>query len=93
MSKFFCNGADAECNCPILCADCQSADWTGGVEVKTNADHIRSMSDEEFAMHIVNTTRACGLCPAFESCEIKYPNFSACMNVVANWLKQPYKEV
>ncbi len=57
---------------------------------KTNVDHIRSMTDAEFAMHIVNTTRVCGQCPAFKSCEIKYPNFSACMNGVANWLKQPY---
>ena len=59
-------------------------------KVQTNADRIRSMTDAEFAMHIVNTTRACALCPAFKSCEIKYPNFSACMNVVADWLKQPY---
>ena len=49
MSKFFCNGADSECACPILCADCTAADWTGGTEIKTNADRIRSMSDEELA--------------------------------------------
>lgn len=57
---------------------------------KTNADHIRSMTDAEFAMHIVNITRTCGQCPAFKSCEIKYPNFSVCMNEVVDWLKQPY---
>lgn len=59
---------------------------------KTNADHIRSMTDAEFAMHIVNTTRVCGQCPAFKSCEIKYPNFSVCMNEVVGWLKQPYEK-
>ena len=47
MSKFFCNGADSECACPILCADCTAADWTGGTEIKTKADRIRAMSDEE----------------------------------------------
>ena len=54
MSKFFCNGADAECACPILCADCSSADWTGGTEIKTNADHIRSMTDEELAKRLAD---------------------------------------
>ena len=47
MSKFFCNGADSECNCPILCADCTAADWSGGTEIKTNAERIRAMSDDE----------------------------------------------
>ena len=54
MSKFFCNGADSECACPILCADCTAADWTGGTEIKTNADRIRSMSDEELAEFLWN---------------------------------------
>ena len=54
MSKFFCNGADSECACPILCADCTAADWTGGTEIKTNADRIRSMSDEELAEFLID---------------------------------------
>ena len=49
MSKFFCNGADSECACTILCADCAAADWTGGTEIKTNADRIRAMTDEELS--------------------------------------------
>lgn len=54
MSKFFCNGADSECACPILCADCTAADWTGGTEIKTNADRIRAMSDEELAEFLID---------------------------------------
>ena len=54
MSKFFCNGADSECACPILCADCTAADWTGGTEIKTNADRIRAMSDEELAEVLID---------------------------------------
>ena len=54
MIKFFCNGADSECACPILCADCTAADWTGGTEIKTNADRIRAMSDEGLAEFLID---------------------------------------
>ena len=86
MSKFFCNGADAECNCPILCADCSSADWTGGTEIKTNADHIRSMTEEElvYLLHDYYCEgHADGLHHIYDAMPI---------SDVREWLKQPYKE-
>ena len=85
MSKFFCNGADAECSCPILCADCESADWTGGTEIKTNADHIRSMTDEELAEFMSQAVLQQCPCPT-KDCE------PLCNDCILNWLKQPYKE-
>ena len=94
--KCLMNGLEVNYPCSPTCAlfgDCCTAfEAQKKLRVVTNANHIRSMTDEELAMHIVNTTRACGMCPAFKSCEIKYPNFSDCMNAVADWLKQPYKE-
>ena len=81
MSKFFCNGADAECSCPILCADCKSADWTGGTEIKTNADHIRSMTDEELDRFICSHTDCAGC---------SFGSAAGC--TLSEWLKQPYKE-
>ena len=85
MSKFFCNGADAECNCPILCADCSSVDWTGGTEIKTNADHIRSVTDEELAAYLAQAVLQQCPCPT-KDCE------ALCNDCILNWLKQPYKE-
>lgn len=90
MSKFFCNGADSECACPILCADCTAADWTGGTEIKTNADHIRSMTDEELAVVICQTQDQCSCCELTETdgaC-----TETLCVNAMIRWLKQPYKE-
>ena len=48
----------------------------------TNADHIRSMSDEELASYVI--------CPTEKRCEFCCePN---CNDCVLEWLKQPYKE-
>ena len=89
MSKFFCNGADSECSCPILCADCSSADWTDGTEIKTNADHIRSMTDEELSRHFGggDICQYIGLYD-FAYCE----NRVNCKGCSIDWLKQPHKE-
>lgn len=86
MSKFFCNGADSECACPILCADCTAADWTGGTEIKTNADCIRSMSDEELAEFIKHIKVRAALCKAVKNNDA----FEALCS--AEWLQQPAEE-
>lgn len=93
MSKFFCNGADSECACPILCADCTAADWTGGTEIKTNADRIRAMSDEEIAEYVcrnsINTLCdiICGgECNAIST--LKRSGDWACKEIVMKWLQQ-----
>lgn len=48
----YCNGKKDVCNredCYIGGHLCKHYDGTGCVEIQTNADHIRSMSDEELA--------------------------------------------
>ena len=56
---------------------------------KTNADHIRAMTDEE----LEETFHAGGLCSYIQAnhnafCEAR----GACTNCVLEWLKQPYEE-
>lgn len=65
--------------------------------VKTNADHIRSMSDEELADYMSEHSIEdfcyiiCGgECKAIASFT-KTP-FQRCREIVSDWLKQPYKE-
>ena len=81
MSKFFCNGADSECNCPILCADCTAADWKGGTEIKTNADRIRAMSDEELAVLI-----------AREIVHVPHSGFYVAKSAWLRWLQETVEE-
>ena len=81
MSKFFCNGADSECACPILCADCAAADWTGGTEIKTNADRIRAMSDEELAVLI-----------AREIVHVPHSGFYVAKSAWLRWLHETVEE-
>ena len=53
--------------------------------VKTNADHIRSMTDEELAAELSVNCRWCVYLPLR-----KFPK--ECESGVLAWLKQPYKE-
>ena len=55
---------------------------------KTNADHIRSMTDEELVDYLAPTFSCYG-CPARNYCE-KDEAGTDCNELVANWLKQPY---
>jgi hypothetical protein len=55
----------------------------------TNADHIRSLSDEELADWIVTTGTICACC-SLESCCEDDMGYVACKNGVTDWLKQPY---
>ena len=54
---FYCNGKKDMCSCDILCADCEHYDNTGGAKITTNADHIRSMSDDDLAYILWKTGR------------------------------------
>ena len=105
MSKFFCNGADSECSCPILCSDCSSADWTGGTEIITNADHIRSMTDEELAKWNVGGSLEYTVdydwddnpvgeyTPCFKTSDgAIFWFYEDAVEYELHWLKQPYKE-
>ena len=53
--------------------------------VKTNANHIRSMSDEELTGFLTQAILQHCPCPT-KDCE------PLCNNCILNWLKQPYKE-
>ena len=55
------------------------------------ADHIRSMTDEELAGFLYPTFSCYG-CPARYYCE-RDDIVVDCNELVADWLKQPYKEV
>ena len=88
MSKFFCFGLKDFCDCDIICADCTYFDNSGGEyrdAPKTNADHIRSMTDEELAEMLCVSCDFCA-CNPLDNCP------STCQVGVLNWLKQPFKE-
>jgi len=56
--------------------------------VATNADRIRSMSDEEFARWLVDATVCERVCDEDEYC-----HGNECVKRVTDWLQQPAKEV
>ena len=51
----------------------------------TNADHIRSMTDEELAKFLDDSNSQGCVCPT-KDCE------ATCEQCIVNWLKQPFKE-
>ena len=61
---------------------------------KTNADHIRSMTDEELAVFIADKIPHGDCCDCYLECAVfdhsKFNN--CCHNAFYKWLKQPYKE-
>lgn len=62
---------------------------------KTNADHIRSMTDEELAEWIYNgaSSDPCDYCtPDSCFCDGATCRGKADAEIIADWLKQPYKE-
>lgn len=80
-----------ECNCKIV-----EVSLTIVQETKTNADHIRSMSDEELATLIYNwiDDKFCNNsseCAALLETGNGIPE-ERCMGCLRKWLKQPYKE-
>ena len=55
------------------------------VHKQTNADHIRSMTDEELARFLDDSNSQGCVCPT-KDCE------ATCTQCIENWLKQPYEE-
>lgn len=87
MKKFFCFGLKDFCGCDILCADCTYYDNSGGEYREapiSNADHIRSMTDEELAKFLLGVYCR-GWSHGADDNEDADINF-------AEWLKQIYKE-
>ena len=88
MKHFYCNAIKAICDCSILCADCVAHDNTGGhwVDVKTNADRIRAMTDEELAKFIPDWSYT-NACKCDEKPYVDCNN--ECWKCVTEWLRQP----
>lgn len=91
MKKFFCFGKKDFCDDNTKCFRCDFCDSSGGEErecIETNADHIRSMTDEELAEFIPNWsyTDACKCGEHYVDCN------NECEKCIAEWLEQPYKE-
>ena len=64
-------------------------EWFEIVEAhKTNADHIRSMNDEELAAWIASMTTVCECCAEINECESP-KCFNKCLHGVEDWLQQP----
>lgn len=82
-------------NCHLF-GDCITAFCKANVKPLTNADHIRSMSDDELAElfdGIVDNGRSCILiCGDFDNCKRNNSIERICKNHYLKWLKQPYKE-
>ena len=54
----------------------------------TNADHIRSMSDEELADWIAGMSTICECCAELNECASPR-GFNRCSHGVKDWLQQP----
>ena len=88
----YCNGKKGVCDTyPVCKRSCEYFDDSGGKHIAdlcskritTNADRIRSMSDEELA-ELVGKYVYCGLCPLKHRCVA-----GECNKTVMEWLKQP----
>ena len=55
---------------------------------KTNADRIRSMSDEELAEQLELMTTICELCAKQKNCA-DVQDYNYCMEGILEWLQQP----
>ena len=57
----------------------------------TNADRIRTMSDEELAEQFVFMSTICEFCVKRKNCE-EVPGYKYCMEGILDWLQQPAEE-
>ena len=71
------------------CSECKGYSKYEAVEIRTNADRIRAMSDEELEASIISVHL--GYCPwCNRNCE--YNGEHGCDTCISNWLKQPAEE-
>ena len=57
----------------------------------TNADRIRTMSDEELAEQFVFMSTICEFCVKRKKCE-EVPGYKYCMEGILDWLQRPAEE-
>ena len=60
-------------------------------EPMTNADRIRTMSDEELAEQFVFVSTICEFCVKRKKCE-EVPGYKYCMEGILDWLQRPAEE-
>ena len=60
-------------------------------EPMTNADRIRTMSDEELAEQFVFMSTICEFCVKRKKCE-EVPGYKYCMEGILDWLQRPAEE-
>ena len=72
------------------CSECKEFSKYEYENKKTNADIIRSMSDEELAAWIASMTTVCECCAEINECEAP-KCFNKCSRGVEDWLQQPPK--
>ena len=60
-------------------------------QTRSNADYIRSITDEELAAEIVLLHTTCEVCAKNEKCGGML-GIAMCVEGVREWLKQPHKE-
>lgn len=78
-----------------ICQDClKDLGWEP--TPYSNAQHIRSMTDEELAEWMENNNVDCHACSEYERCGgdvvFNKPCDQKCAKHYLDWLKQPYKE-
>ena len=72
------------------CSECKEFSKYECKNKKTNADIIRSMSDEELSVWIASMTTVCECCAEINECESP-KCFNKCLHGVEDWLQQPPK--
>lgn len=91
MIKYTCGAGtpeEAETNCTyFIRGECTASFCEYRRKKRTNADSIRSMSDEELAAWIVSMTTVCGCCAEINECESP-ECFNKCLHGVEDWLQQ-----
>lgn len=71
----------ATCKCVSYCPQ--------ATPPKTNADRIRSMTDEELTIFLAETSRCSDWCNLYEKCKAKTnDSYSICLVTWNEWLKQ-----
>ena len=94
MIKYTCGAGtpeEAETNCTyFIRGECTDSFCEYRRKKRTNADHIRAMSDEELAAWIASMTTVCECCAEINECESP-KCFNKCLHGVEDWLQQPPK--
>ena len=57
----------------------------------TNADRIRSMTDEELAVWVAETSNCSDWCILIKQCKTKQ-DYECCVNIWLNWLRSEKEE-